>query len=409
MRDERYAGSEVYMKLQAELLTESAPRRASGYAADEWHSGDDLRRAVNLLKQNGYVILKNLLPPELIESLRAEYASALDAKVRRFNLKRVAYYDERGRHNDNVLNDFKPEGGNHDLNRWNMHLPSRLPFFDARVVAHPAVLALLAQVFDGDHVCYLVASDTPYPGAGYQNLHQDFSRFSVALNIPLVDFTDDNAPIEIWPGTHRPDIGGSLAHYSTDSYFIDVERMRQIKATVPSKRLLLGAGSILVRDHRLVHRGTANRSQHPRPMLSIYFASAHAVPYRRVADLGARGALALRRLGRGQGEKIQFPTIFNLGNVLGRVVEECSLSDRDYRRRIPAAVWEQLPPSARHTLRFAAREQSAGRAAAAAHGSLGGCWAFGLALVQNIKTVLTSALLSKPREPDEDARSSHKT
>lgn len=395
------------MSLEAELLYESPPESRPDHQ-ERRRSGDDLRRAVREFKESGYVVLENLLSLELVEALRAEYTSALEAKVRRFALKRVAYYDEREQRNDGVLNDFKPEGGNHDLNRWNMHLPSRMPFFDARVVANPKVLAILDQVFEGDYVCYLTASDTPYPGAGYQSLHQDFSRFSVALNIPLVDFSDDNAPIEVWPGTHRPDVGGPASNHSTAPYFIDTEQMREIKASVPSKRLLLKAGSVLVRDHRLVHRGTANRSLHPRPMLSVYYAGTRTVPYRWAADLCAGGALALRRFGRGRGEKIQFPTIFNLGNVLGRVVEEHSLSDRDYRRKIPATVWRELPPAARRVLRFASKEEAASERRASSQATLSGASSLALAFIKNMATVFASALLSRPRKPDEDARRTRK-
>ena len=391
------------MILETELLRYAgAPRDAPG-REEEWAGGLTLSEAVERFKEDGYMVLEGLLPPELMEELRAEYTLALDAKVKRFGLKAVTCRDERGRLNDGVLNEFKPEGGNHDLNRWNMHLPSRPPFFDGRVVANPAVLALMDRLFKTDYACYLVASDTPYPGAGYQNMHQDFSRFSVAVNIPLVDFDEENAPIEVWPRTHRPDAGGPAEGFTTDYYYIGPERMREIKAGVPSRRLLLKAGSLLVRDHRLVHRGTANVSARPRPMLSVYYCNPRPVPYRWLSGLGVRAALALRRFGRGRGEQVQFPALFNMGNVLGRVAEEYSLTDRDYRREIPRAVWDALSPAARHTLRYA-RRKGAGPEPGA--GSLAGCGQFARAFIRNAGTALASALLSRPRKPDEDARSS---
>jgi ectoine hydroxylase-related dioxygenase (phytanoyl-CoA dioxygenase family) len=387
------------MRAHESKLMDITGRKQSPAAEDEWVEGEDLSRAVEIFKVKGYVIIRDLLPLALVESLREEYTRALAAKVERLGLQRVDYYDERGQRNDEVLNDFKPEGGNHDLNRWNMHLPSRLPFFDERVFVNPTLLSIVEKLFGQAPLCYLIASDTPYPGAGFQSIHQDFSTFSIALNIPLIDFREDNAPIEIWPGTHRPDIGGPPATHTTDQHLIDAALMLKIKATVPSKRLLFKAGSVLLRDHRLVHRGTANLSQQPRPMLSIYYVRDHPVPYRRVADFGARMALFLRKTGRGRGPVIQHPALFNLGNILGRVVEESSLTDRDYRRKIPASLWTQLSPRAQSLLRYASVE-AVPESRRISSGSLRGVGSFLLAWMKNCSGFLYSTLSSRPRVPD---------
>lgn len=381
----------------APMETQASPLSSPAAAAE---AGRDPagESTVDRFKRTGYVVLEDLLPEALIAELRREYEAALEQKVRRFHLRRAQIEtDGEGR----VLNEFRPVGGNHDVNRWNMHLPSRAPFLDERLFAHPKILEVVDEVVGEDCVVYLMASDTPYPGSENQAFHQDFTRLSLALNVPLVDLTPDNAPIELWPGTHRPDVGGPPAGYSRKPYFIPADRMAEIVETVPSVCLLGKAGTMLLRDHRLVHRGTANLSDASRPQLSIYYVPPHAVPYRWVADAAAWTALAVRKVARGRGDQVQRPKLLNLGNLLGRVVEESSLSDRDYRRRIPEELWRGLSPRARRLLRFAsvegAKEEMRG-----AGGSPSGTFHLARTWTKSVNEVIASTLTHRPRRPDAD-------
>lgn len=347
-------------------------------------------------RRDGYVVLEDVLPVDFVDQLRAEYERLLAAKVERFALRRAA---PRPASQDRFLNDFKPEGGNHDRNRWNMHLPSALPFFDERLIANERVVALVDQILDPGWQVYLLASDTPYPGASEQSIHQDFSRLSLAVNVPLIDVTENDSPLEVWPGTHRPDFAATEAPYSKEPFLLTPEAMRHVVENVPSRRLLLRRGSLVVRDHRLVHRGTAHLGDRPRPVLSIYCVEPTPAPYRWLADLGARVALAARRVGRGRGHSVARPGLFNLGNLLGRVVEEASLSDRDYRRVVPADLWERLSPRARGLLRHARVERGAAHPPAG-RGSLAGSFRFAGQWTGNTWEAVRSQLLGQPRRPD---------
>jgi hypothetical protein len=77
------------------------------------------------------------------------------------------------------------------------------------------------------------------------------------------------------------------------------------------------------------------------------------VPHRAVADRMARLALWIRREGRGTGAAVRSRKLLNLGNFLGRIVEETSASDRDHRRRIPRDMWAEFSPEMRSLLRYA--------------------------------------------------------
>jgi hypothetical protein len=139
----------------------------------------------------------------------------------------------------------------------------------------------------------------------------------------------------------------------------------EIKALGAGRRMLLKAGSILIRDQRMVHRGTANTGSSPRPCLAIWYKNLNGftitgltipIPHRAVADQMAKLALWMRREGRGIGGAVKNRTLLNLGNFFGRIVEETSASDRDYRRRLPRALWDGYSPEMRALLRYASVE-----------------------------------------------------
>jgi ectoine hydroxylase-related dioxygenase (phytanoyl-CoA dioxygenase family) len=310
-------------------------------------------QAIAELTTEGYVVLEDCLPPALTEELSSAYAEAFEAKRGRLNLRPVER-DPRMMHNDRVRIDFRPEGGNHDLNRWNMHLPSRRPFLDPRLIANPIALDVIDARLGGDCVLTTIASDTPLPGAGFQNIHQDDDQLRIALNVPLVDLHEDNAPIEVWPRSHRPDPGDPAGASSAAPHQLKTEELSRLSRTRSSKRLLLRAGSFLIRDQRLVHRGTAHRSSAPRPMLTLlYFPAPRGVPYRSLSEGTSRLARSVRERARRLRPGLFAVALADAGNSLGRAAEYLSGSDRDHRRPIPAELFHELPPRAKRLLRFA--------------------------------------------------------
>ena len=333
---------------------------------------------VHRFQQDGYVVLEDCLGDELLAELRDSFAALMQAKVARTGIRPVRGKDPRQSGNERVKIDFDPQGGNHDLNRWNMHLPSTPLFLREELVAHPRLMPLLDALLGPGQVLFIMASDTPYPGSGFQNIHQDFPRFGLTVNIPLVDFTDDNAPLEVWPGSHLRSTDRRTTAFHTGSVNLSRREIDELRQRTPGRRLLVKAGSILVRDQRLVHRGTANVGNRPRPCLSLWYKS-HAgalrplaldipVPHRAVADQAAQLAWRMREAGRGHEDNRQNKALVNLGSLLGRLVEEFSASDRDHRRIVPAALFDALPARARHLLRHARTSHAASGGAGVVHG-----------------------------------------
>jgi len=78
------------------------------------------------------------------------------------------------------------------------------------------------------------------------------------LNIPLVDAREDNGPLEVWPG-------------GTHHYVAPRSQVPTLAATMRSERVLMPAGSLMIRDSRMWHRGTPNRSNAPRPNFTLIY------------------------------------------------------------------------------------------------------------------------------------------
>ncbi len=194
---------------------------------------------------------------------------------------------------------------NRGVGRHQMYLPWEPPFDDPDLFADPEILALVERLLGTDPALVYHASDTPLPGSEFQRVHSDtrllfpeyrlsLPPYGLVLNIPLVECSETNGSLEYWPGgTHLWPGGGD---------------MEQLAAGLPSRRANMPAGSRLLRDLRMWHRGTPNRGDLPRPHLAWVYVR----PWYRFEQ--------------------QPP-------------------------RIPVAVWEALPEDLHHLLRFAIVER----------------------------------------------------
>ena len=208
--------------------------------------------ALRQLRENGYVVLERVLPPAWVEEIRIAF--------------------------ENKLKHQKPENG-----RGGIQADFNMPYMDPHAVENPWGLQIIEAVMGKDIWSILpYHTNTSWPGAGMQDIHRDthqlFPGFSVPLppsmliiHIPLVDFTEENGSTEIWPGTHL--ITDSDPDMSKSEHLADRAQY------IPSVRTNMPAGSVMVRDMRIWHRGMPNQTDIIRTMLSIvYFHPLHRFP-----------------------------------------------------------------------------------------------------------------------------------
>jgi ectoine hydroxylase-related dioxygenase (phytanoyl-CoA dioxygenase family) len=219
-----------------------------------------LQLAVNLIQVNGYVIFEDVLPREKIEQLNKHYNKILKPYLEK-NYEAV----------------YNPKNGFNDgTNHIRLYLPFEQPYIDESIIAHPFVTAVLDQILGEDSVLHYFATNTSLPGGEKcQPVHADTSsRFgdrchvnlpisNLVVNFSLVDVHENNGPMEVWPGgTHLlPDHWYGPKAFNKGKL---AEHMHSIKAFMP-------AGSIMIRDDRMWHRGTPNKSDQPRPNIAMIY------------------------------------------------------------------------------------------------------------------------------------------
>jgi len=199
---------------------------------------------------NGFVVFRNFLPRELVAGMHDQLQPLLDAEYQ----KSVADHWARGR----------------NVGRLALHLEQyiqlpigklRDPLYSRNPVIEELVDELLGKgqwkrgwtnveaCWKGSH--YMDWHSDQNPGHG-EDEDEDNETVRVTFNIPLVDFTWRTGAMEVLPSTHRlPRNWGSVNEV----------------ANIYPHRLRLDRGDALLRDGNILHRGTPNLTDAPRPML----------------------------------------------------------------------------------------------------------------------------------------------
>jgi hypothetical protein len=140
------------------------------------------------------------------------------------------------------------------------------------IVTHPWVIDVCQAVLGPRYQIVEIGFDIPNPGSMDQPWHRDFPApeetltgrrlNSLAFNLTTVDVLPDMGPFEIAPGTQWDDpeefVHGMFPpRHLWDRYFeLSQQKMPRM-------------GDLSARSALTIHRGTANRSQTPRPVLVL--------------------------------------------------------------------------------------------------------------------------------------------
>jgi ectoine hydroxylase-related dioxygenase (phytanoyl-CoA dioxygenase family) len=139
------------------------------------------------------------------------------------------------------------------------------PFSSPQLYANPFVLPLVQDVLGEECVLGSFGAITALPGAKDQHVHRDHPflfndeaidtmvpAYAVNVIVPLVALDERHGTTRLWPGSHR----------------IWLEsKARQLPSEDPVARV----GSCILIDYRLLHGGTANRSEQMRPILYVIY------------------------------------------------------------------------------------------------------------------------------------------
>ncbi|MEZ4448504.1 MAG: phytanoyl-CoA dioxygenase family protein [Nannocystaceae bacterium] len=166
------------------------------------------------------------------------------------------------------------------------------PFTDREVRDNPRWMPLIRSLLGADATLFFCGLLMTRGGASDQPWHTDGEHLfgpevpilpahCVNVFLPLVDITIDNGGTEFCPGSHFLTVGIPEIYEQSPAHVDRIGfRGRPLALTVP-------AGSAVIFDYRLLHRGLANRTDRSRPILYLTFAApwfrdVHNFPARRL-------------------------------------------------------------------------------------------------------------------------------
>ncbi len=142
----------------------------------------------------------------------------------------------------------------------------------ADLATHPWVVSVCQAVLGPDYKIVEIGFDVPNPGAQDQPWHRDFPApaetlagrrlNSLAFNVTTVDVSGDMGPFEVAPGTQW-DAPEGFEHEMFPP------RTLYGRYEARAQRKMPKMGDISVRSALTIHRGTANHSDKPRPVLVL--------------------------------------------------------------------------------------------------------------------------------------------
>ena len=211
-----------------------------------------LQLALRTLRDTGFAVVERALPEDWIAEARDRCNRDVKAYLKDPAAKKKFLVDAKG--------------------HVGMPPKRKSPYMDSLAVANPYATPILDASLGAEVFCTYYNTNITWPGSAVQALHRDthllfpelgvpLPPHTVVVNIMLVDFTVENGATEVWPGSH-------LIVDGPEDRGVPLEvRARAL----PSVRTVVPAGSLVVRDLRMWHRGMPNQTDIIRSMLSIVY------------------------------------------------------------------------------------------------------------------------------------------
>lgn len=234
-------------------------------------------RDVEVYREQGYLVVEQVLDRDLLERTRATILQLLGAA--RGLEQHTDIYDLDPTH--------RPEAPRvRRIKTPHVHHPLFM-----EIARAPRLTSILTKLLGPSVRLHgsKINLKAPRYGAPVE-WHQDWAFYPhtnddlLAVGVMLDDCTPENGPLMVLPGTHR----GPVYDHHSNGYFCgamdpvtaELDFERAVPVTGP-------AGSMSFHHVRLVHGSAQNRSDLPRALLLYEFAAADAWPLAGVPDLAA--------------------------------------------------------------------------------------------------------------------------
>ncbi len=210
------------------------------------------KKAASLFRQHGALWIEKALPPDFVRTLRQAYAEKYASLSPRKLRKRHASVGD---------------------GRFMITVTVKRPFNSPTLYANPHVMPILTDLLGLDCTISSFGSVVAFAGAGAQSVHFDYPPLfeseqlcaalpphAITLVVPLIDLDETTGSTAIWEGSHAR-VGARE----------QLDRLAREKSWDGSVMPLPKLGDVYLMDFRLIHGGTANHSDHDRPLLYIVY------------------------------------------------------------------------------------------------------------------------------------------
>ena len=229
-------------------LKVSSDELAAGRLSPDRHD-----RAVKALKEDGVVVLADVVSQEAIDILRERAFEDIEKLLAR---KDAPFNWIKG----NVQQDPAP-------------FP---PFLFREVLVNDLAISVTKAILGAGMRNGFYSGNTAVKSENRQPVHADEGQLwpnldvahpphSIVVNLPLVDMGPENGSTEIWPGTHLD----TTISVQLGDIVLPEEKLAKARAIRPPLQPVVKAGSIVIRDIRMWHAGMPNRTDQPRPMIAM--------------------------------------------------------------------------------------------------------------------------------------------
>jgi hypothetical protein len=217
-------------------------------------SGERLALAVKAVREDGFVILNDLIDPALLAPIRDRMLEDVDKILARDD---APFNFNKG----NIQQDPPP-------------FP---PYLSRQVLCNEIVIAITQSILGRGLQNGMYSGNTALQrSTGRQPVHADEGQlwpglttahpaYALVVNVLPVDVSAANGSTEIWPGTH---LDTSVVVQDGDIK-VSEEKLAQQRKIVPGFQYSARAGSVVIRDIRMWHAGMPNPSDAPRPMIAM--------------------------------------------------------------------------------------------------------------------------------------------
>ena len=217
--------------------------------------------------QNGYLLLENFIPDDLLSRLSKVTQDFIDSAC-------------SGSTSNPSLDVISENGKGPGLRR--IADPEKVhPVYD-EAMRYPPLVELVAELLGGtvrfDHA---KLNNKPPTGGGGILWHQDFAFYPqtnddmLAIGVMIEDCTEENGAMMVVPGSHKL----PMFDHHQDGKFVGGVNPASFNGLADNPVLLTGpAGSVSVHHCRLLHSSKTNQSDKDRPFLVLNYFAADAFP-----------------------------------------------------------------------------------------------------------------------------------